>query len=125
MLQVFCLDVAYVCNGFQLFSGVFASIQTHISSVSSVFRRMLQVLHLDVSKVDQVLHVLQCNPPAVAVGGVARGWAGRRYRVGSSRGAKRHAGRVGRTRCVGSCDMQNSSAGIGCMHGRSVQIFEG
>jgi hypothetical protein len=83
------------------------------------------VLHLDVSKVDRVLHVLQCDPPAVAVGGVARGWAGRRYRVGSSGGAKCRAGRVGCTCCVGSCGMQNSSTGIECMHGRSVQIFEG
>ena len=29
----------------------------HVSSVSTVFRRMLQLLYLDVSKVDQVLHL--------------------------------------------------------------------
>jgi hypothetical protein len=40
------------------FSGVFLQVfflqvfQTYISSVSSIFGRMLQVLHLDVSKVD-------------------------------------------------------------------------
>jgi hypothetical protein len=37
--------------------------QMHVLSVSSVFRRMLQVLHLDVSKVDWVLNMLQCDPP--------------------------------------------------------------
>ena len=44
---------AYVCNGFQLFLQVF---QMHISSVSSVFC-LLQVLYLNVSKVDRVLHM--------------------------------------------------------------------
>jgi hypothetical protein len=39
-LEVFYVDVAYVCNGFHVF-----------------FFCMLQVLHLDVSKVDQVLHM--------------------------------------------------------------------
>ena len=34
MLQVFYLDVAYVCNDFQLFLQVF---QMHVSNVSSVF----------------------------------------------------------------------------------------
>jgi hypothetical protein len=68
-LQVFYLDVAYVCDGFQVcfrrFSQVF---QTLVSSVSSflfcmlqllyldVFC-MLQLLYLDVSKVDRVLHM--------------------------------------------------------------------
>jgi hypothetical protein len=38
---------------------------------------MLQVLYLDVSKVDRVLHILQCDPPAtVAGGGVAVGVGG-------------------------------------------------
>jgi hypothetical protein len=56
MLQVFYLDVAkldldiaYVYNSFQMFSQVF---QTLVSSVSSVFFCMLQLLHLDISKVD-------------------------------------------------------------------------
>jgi hypothetical protein len=31
--------------------------QMHISSVSYAFRRMLQVLYLDVSKLDRVLHL--------------------------------------------------------------------
>jgi hypothetical protein len=57
MLQVFYLDVAkvdldiaYVCNSFQMFSQVF---QTLVSSVSSVFFCMLLLLHLDVLKVDR------------------------------------------------------------------------
>jgi hypothetical protein len=54
MLQVFYLHVTYVCNGFQVFFQVF---QTHDSSVSSVFRHMLQVLHLDVLKIYRVLHM--------------------------------------------------------------------
>jgi hypothetical protein len=33
------------------------------------FRRMLQVLHLDISKVDRVLHMLQYHPPVVAARG--------------------------------------------------------
>jgi hypothetical protein len=31
--------------------------QKHVSNVSFVFRHMLQLLHLDVSKLDQVLHL--------------------------------------------------------------------
>jgi hypothetical protein len=52
------LDVAYifamVLSAFLVFLQVF---QKHVSSVSSAFRRMLQVLCLNVSKVDQVLHL--------------------------------------------------------------------
>jgi hypothetical protein len=50
--------------------------QMHVSCVSSAFRRMLQVLHSDVSKVDQVLHLCprfsaaSPSPPAVAAGRV-------------------------------------------------------
>jgi hypothetical protein len=32
--------------------------QMHILSVSSVFGRMLQMFHLNISKVDQILHIL-------------------------------------------------------------------
>jgi hypothetical protein len=39
---------------FQVFLQVF---QTYVLNVSSVFKRMLQVLYLDVSKVDWVLHL--------------------------------------------------------------------
>jgi len=34
----------------------------HISSVSSVLRRMLQVLHLDVSKIDRMLDLTPSSP---------------------------------------------------------------
>ena len=58
MLQAFYLDVAYVLHGFQVFyMCVLQMFQMHVSSVSSAFRRMLQVLRLDVSKVDRVLHL--------------------------------------------------------------------
>ena len=52
MLQVFYLTVAYVCNGFKVLLGVFAS-------VSAIFGRMLQALHSDVAKQDLVLLMLQ------------------------------------------------------------------
>jgi hypothetical protein len=58
----------YVCKRFiwvlHIFAMVFKCFQTFwqvfhmlVSSVSSVFFCMLQLLHLDVSKVDQVLHM--------------------------------------------------------------------
>jgi hypothetical protein len=73
---MFCLDVAYICmlqayvlsvlhvsSGccirlvFKCFSDVFSQVfQTLVSSVSSVFFCMLQLLHLDVSKVDRMWH---------------------------------------------------------------------
>jgi hypothetical protein len=68
MLQVCYIDVAYVlhiywkcfiwmlrmfCNDFQVFFRYALKVfHMHVSSVSSVFIRMLQVLHIDVSKVD-------------------------------------------------------------------------
>jgi len=59
VLQVFYLDVAYVCNAFQVFFLVLLQVfQTHVSSVSTIFFCMLQVLHPDVSKVDRVLHMV-------------------------------------------------------------------
>ena len=66
-----CLDVIYIshicckcfiwmlhmfCNDFLVFLQVF---ETHVSSVSSVYTRMLQVFQLDVLKVDWMLHILQ------------------------------------------------------------------
>jgi hypothetical protein len=50
------LSEYYVC--LQWFLSLFHVFQKHILSVSFVLRRMLQVLHLDVSKVDRVLHIL-------------------------------------------------------------------
>jgi hypothetical protein len=59
VLHMFCKCFYF----FQLF-------QIHVSSVSSVFRRMLQIFHPDVSKENQVLHTLQwrrwnIRPPRV------------------------------------------------------------
>jgi hypothetical protein len=60
---------------------------------------MFQMLHLDISKVDQdVLHMLH---PATAVG-CARGRAGRQRHVGSGEGADAASSRVGHRRRVGS-----------------------
>ena len=56
---MFYLDVAYICNGFQVFSGVFASVSDSCFNVSSISRRMLQVLHQNISNVDRsVAHVV-------------------------------------------------------------------
>ena len=58
MLHVFYSDVAYRCNGFQVcFRFVFQVFYKHVSSVSTAFRRMLQPLYLDISKVDRELHL--------------------------------------------------------------------
>ena len=50
-------------NGFEVFLQGF---QMHVSSISSVLRRMLQVLHLDVSKVNWVLHLTPSSPSAAS-----------------------------------------------------------
>jgi hypothetical protein len=72
------------------------------------FERMLQVLHMDVSKIDRVLRMLQCDPPAiVARGGGARGQAQRH--VGSVGGAHTLWGQVG-------TDLVSSQSG--CRRGR-------
>ena len=52
---------------FKWFLGAFASVSDTFSSVSSVFRRMLQVLHLDVSKIDRVLHLPSFLLPRLSV----------------------------------------------------------
>ena len=59
MMQVFYLDIAYVYNGFKCFYVFLQVFQTHVLSVSSIFRYMLQMFHLNVSKVERVLHMLQ------------------------------------------------------------------
>jgi hypothetical protein len=46
---------------FHMFLQVF---RTHVLSVSSVFKRILQMFHIDVSKVDRVLCILQHDSPA-------------------------------------------------------------
>ena len=59
MLRVFYLMLRMFAMVFKCFSYVFAS-------VSSAFRRMFEPLHLDVSKVDQLLHMLQRDPSSAA-----------------------------------------------------------
>jgi hypothetical protein len=67
MFHVFLMSIASVSSGcciclqwfsnvlfFQMFLQVF---QTHVSCVSSVLFCMLQLLHMDVSKVDRVLYI--------------------------------------------------------------------
>jgi hypothetical protein len=66
ILQMFYMDVAYAYNSFQMFSGVFASVSDVCCKCFSCFGCILQVFHLDVSKVDQVLHMLQWDRPIVA-----------------------------------------------------------
>jgi hypothetical protein len=50
------LSRRYVTYVFQWFSSVFTCFK-HVSSVSSVFFFMLQILYPDVSKVGRVLHI--------------------------------------------------------------------
>jgi hypothetical protein len=58
MLQVFYLDVVYVLQWFfKCFMCFFVSASTYVSNISSVFRLMLQVLCLNISKINWVLHL--------------------------------------------------------------------
>ena len=60
MLQVFYLDVAYIfVIAFQVFLGFFANVLDACFKCFICLRHMLQMFHLYVSKVDQVLHMLQ------------------------------------------------------------------
>ena len=56
---MFYIDVAYVCNGFQVFSGVFATVLDVCCKCFNCFECMLQVFHVDIAKEDLVLHMLQ------------------------------------------------------------------
>jgi hypothetical protein len=55
MLQVLHLNVLKVDRDVGHVTMLF---QMHVANVSSVFRRMLQMIHLDVAKVDLVLYML-------------------------------------------------------------------
>jgi hypothetical protein len=57
MLQVFYLDVVYVLQWFQVMFRYFASVSDLYFKCFIVFRRMLQLLYIDVSKLDRVLHL--------------------------------------------------------------------
>jgi len=65
MLQVFYLDVAYVCNIFRVFLQVF---QTHVFKCFICLFCMLQVLHPNVSKVNHVAHVMRVGSERDASG---------------------------------------------------------
>ena len=54
---MFYLDVAYVYDSFKCFLVFLQVFPAHVSSVSLVLRHMFQVLYLNVSKVDWVLHL--------------------------------------------------------------------
>ena len=54
---MFYLDVAYMCNDFQVFSGVFASISDACFKCFRCFGGMLQVFRMNVAKVDRVAYV--------------------------------------------------------------------
>jgi hypothetical protein len=72
MLQAYVSSVSYVCckcfiwmlymfvMSFKCFKVFCKCLQTYVAIVSAVFRRMLQVFHMGVSKVDIVLHIC-CN----------------------------------------------------------------
>jgi hypothetical protein len=55
VLTGYCICLQWFSSCFHVFLQVF---QKHVSSVSFVF--MLQVLHINILKVDRVLHMLQC-----------------------------------------------------------------
>jgi hypothetical protein len=76
-LHLFYLGVVYGCNGFQVFFQLF---QKH---VLFTFRRMLQLLYLDVSKTYQVLHL--SSSPSTALS---------RCPPGDSRASIRRRGQV-------------------------------
>jgi hypothetical protein len=60
MMQVFYLDIEYVCNSYQVAFVYFCKCFRSIFQVFHLSSRMLRVLHLDVSKIDRVLPMLQC-----------------------------------------------------------------
>ena len=56
--NMFYLDVAYVFAMVSIVFHMFLQVfQMHVSSILSGFKRMLQVLHVNVLKVDRVLHL--------------------------------------------------------------------
>ena len=70
MFQVFHMYVASVLFGcgmcLQWLSSIFASVSVICCKGFSYFEYMLQVFYLNIAKVDVVLHMLQCDPPATA-----------------------------------------------------------
>jgi hypothetical protein len=62
MFQVFHLDIAYIL---QWLYTCFSCVSNVCCKCFGCFGRLLQVFHLDVAKLDLVLHMLQWDPPAV------------------------------------------------------------
>jgi hypothetical protein len=116
MLHIYAWSQAYVFKCFQLLqtyvlsisSGCciyFAMVRMCFSAISDIyckcfscFGRMLQVFHLDVAKVDLVLHMFQWDPPAVVD---ARGRRRDGTRCGGERRKRR--GMAARARAVPIC----------------------
>ena len=96
MLQVFYLDVTYVCNGFSRVSKCFASISDACYKYFSCFVRILQVFCLNVLKIDWDVEHIACDHPAtttccsclgtVYARGGAEGWSTFRQRAREARG---------------------------------------
>jgi hypothetical protein len=64
-----------LCNGLSSVSGSSTSVSDACSSVLSISRGMLQMFHLDVSKVDRVLHPLLAFYCLASVSPPGAGWA--------------------------------------------------
>jgi len=58
--KCFILMFAIATYVYSSFFYVLRVFQAYVASVLTVFGRMLQVFHLDVAKIDRVLHMLQC-----------------------------------------------------------------
>jgi hypothetical protein len=57
MLQVY-LDVRYICNDFQVFSCIFASVSdTFFKCFICLLLHVASGTHLNISKIDRVLHI--------------------------------------------------------------------
>ena len=115
MLQVFLFGCC-ICfaMAFQVFLQVF---QTHVSSVSSVFRCLLQIFHLNVSKVDRVLHMLHVTHLPQALAAAAR--ASCMY-VGKRRDVALHSGE--RTKRMGKRGEQHGAVPAWCGRAAATDV---
>jgi hypothetical protein len=108
-----CVCLQWFSSVFRCFLQVF---QKHVSSVSFVFKYMLQALHLDVSKVDQILYT-RCTWEPGGGASVRRGrcWGGagpawvHRHGVGG--------GMLARARSAGACAQETNCMGYGTVYG--------
>jgi hypothetical protein len=64
--SVFIWMFAMATHVVSSFFWYFASVSDVCCKCCNCFRRMLQVFHLDVAKIDLVLHMLQWDPPTAA-----------------------------------------------------------